>query len=1257
MYIRRTLFKVLAGVMIASMVLGLLPVRATVFAASPDIVISQVYGGGGNSGAPYTNDFVELFNHSQQAVSLNGWSIQYASAAGTGNFGANSGQLTELGDVSLQPGQYLLVQEAGGANGATLPAPDVVDATPINMSATGGKVALVRSSLSLGCNGGSTPCSARQMGLVADLVGFGNANFYEGSAAAATLSNATAAFRSSGGCGDTDNNAADFTAAAPDPRNTATALNVCAPLPTNPSAAGAVDPASVALGGSALLSVQVTPGSNPLSTSLVVTANLTAIGGADAQPMLDDGTQGDLSAGDNTFSFLAQVGAGTEPGLKSLPFNVLDAQNRTASGLMTLTVESPLDAAPVVASTSPLDGASGVVRNASISLTFSEPVDVSGDWFALTCSQSGSHSAGVSGGPVSFTLDPQADFAYAENCSLTIFGAQVSDQDGNDPPDTMAADSTVAFSVELNVCALAYTPIYTLQGSGLTAAVLGTVTTQGVVVGDYEGASPTLQGYFLQDLSGDGDPATSDGIFVFDKGKDLVKLGDVVRVTGTVSEYQGQTQITQTALSACGSGSVEPVDVTLPFPDANYPERYEGMLVRLPQTLYVSETYQLGRFGEVLMSVDGRLKQPTNVAAPGAEANAVLEENNLKQLLIDDELNNQNRDPILFGRNGDPLSASNTLRGGDTATGMVGILTYTWGGASASPNAYRLRPVNALGGGVPNFVPANPRPVGSPEVGGTLKVAGMNLLNYFNTFGAGCTLGMGGGATDCRGAESALEFTRQATKTAAAIIGTGADIIGVTEVENDGYGPDSAIQDLVSRLNAATAPGTYAFIDVDAGTGQTNALGVDAIKVGFLYKTASVQPVGATRALNTGAFGMYTLSDGSTTQRNRPALAQAFQQVSNGARLTVAVNHLKSKGSGCELNVSPVGPDPDQLDGQGGCNQTRATAAAELAAWLKTDPTGSGSPNVLILGDLNAYAREDPVTAIRQAGFTDLINVFSGSEGYSYVFDGLWGYLDHALGSAALAAQVTGVMEWHINADEPPVLDYNVNYKSAEQILNFYSPDAYRAADHDPVVVGLKLNGPPSANANGPYAVAEGSSVTLNGSGVDPDGDALTYAWDLDNNGSFETPGQSVSFSALQLDAPSTYPVKLQVSDPGGLSYTAETTVSVIFNFSGFFPPIQNLPAFNKAKSGSSIPVKFSLSGNQGMNIFADGYPRSQVVACGTDVQVDGVEGVDASSLKYDRRSDQYAFVWKTDKTWTGCRQLVVSLVDGTTYRANFQFK
>jgi len=202
---------IVLATLFANLVSGVQPARAI----STTVVISQVYGGGGNSGAPYTNDFVELFNRGTTTVSLSGWSVQYTSATGTGNFGSATNLITPLSG-SLAPGQYLLIQEAAGTTpSASLPTPDVTDSTPINMSATGGKVALVNTTTPLGCNVGSTPCSPAALATIVDLIGYDGANFFEGAGPAPVLSNTTDALRADSGCTDTDNNNTDFSAGPP----------------------------------------------------------------------------------------------------------------------------------------------------------------------------------------------------------------------------------------------------------------------------------------------------------------------------------------------------------------------------------------------------------------------------------------------------------------------------------------------------------------------------------------------------------------------------------------------------------------------------------------------------------------------------------------------------------------------------------------------------------------------------------------------------------------------------------------------------------------------------------------------------------------------------------------------------------------------------------------------------------------------------------------------------------------------------------
>jgi predicted extracellular nuclease len=561
--------------------------------------------------------------------------------------------------------------------------------------------------------------------------------------------------------------------------------------------------------------------------------------------------------------------------------------------------------------------------------------------------------------------------------------------------------------------------IHEIQGSGPSTPMPGAtgIVIEGVVVGDFQDTTNQLGGFFVQeeDADADADPQTSEGLFVYDGGFGIdVAPGDVVRVRGTVAEYSDVTELTNvSAVQVCSSGaSVTTGPIDLPVSAIVDLERYEGMLVTFPETLYATEHYNLGRYGELWLSVENRLWNPTSVVTPGAPALALQDLNDRSRVLIDDGSNIQNPAVVPY------LAIDNTLRLGDTVQNLTGVLSYGFG-------YYRLHPTIP-----PAFVRANDRTATPVDPGDTFTVAGMNVLNYFNGDG------LGGGFPTTRGASTLSEFNRQRDKIIAAILAMDADVLGLTELENDGYGPNSAIQDLVNGLNAVAGAGTYAFID----PGVTN-IGTDEITVGFVYRTATATPVGAAAILDSSVDPLFL------DTKNRPSLAQTFEASASGERLTIAVNHLKSKGSDC----NDVG-DPDTGDGQGNCNLTRTNAAIALANWLATDPTGSGDLDSLIVGDLNAYAMEDPIEALKSAGYTDLVSTTMGVGAYSYVFDGQSGYLDHALGNASLGPQVVGMTIWHINADEPRVLDYNEEYNPAY----LYSPDAYRSADHDPVLVHLR---------------------------------------------------------------------------------------------------------------------------------------------------------------------------------------------------------
>ena len=789
------------------------------------------------------------------------------------------------------------------------------------------------------------------------------------------------------------------------------------------------------------------------------------------------------------------------------------------------------DLAPEVTSTFPVNGATDFPINANLSVTFSEPVNVTPPWYTLVCSASGTVATTFSGGPSIFTIDPSVSLVNGETCTLTVLASQVSDQDNNDPPDNMVMNFLVGFS-PFDVCAAPFTPIYTIQGSGLTTPIPGTVSTKGVVVGDFEG-SAGQQGFYMQDLTGDGDPSTSDGIFVFTGSSNLVSLGQVVRVTGFARERFGQTTINGsnsdsaavTNIAQCGTGSVAATDVTMPFATADYPERYEGMLVRFPQELVISEYFNYDRFGEMVIALplpgETRPFTGTAIDEPGAPALAREEANSLRRITLDDTLGTQNPVPLRHP-NGATFDLTNLFRGGDTVQNTVGVLGYDFG-------LYRVQPT-----GPATYTSLNPRTASPEPVGGTIRVAGMNTLNFFVTadYPTGNPLDNKCGPAnniECRGwdFDQATEFTRQRDKLLTALSGLNADIIGLNELENS-----TGVEPLASITSGL--PG-YAYIN-------TGTIGTDAIKVGLIYRPAVVTPVGSFQLLTSAVDPRFI------DTKSRPSLAQTFAVNATGARFTVAVNHFKSKGSACD----DVG-DPDLGDGQGNCSQTRKAAAEALVDWLATDPTGSGDPDFLIVGDLNSYAQEDTIDAIKAGSddmlgsgddYTNLISNFQGAYAYSYTFDGQAGYLDHALANASLFAQVTGAADWHINSDEPDVLDYDTSFKPAGQDA-LYEVNPYRTSDHDPVVIGLNPNAPPTANANGPYSANEGGSVTLNASGSDPNSDSLTYAWDLDNNGSFETSGQSVVFNVGSLDGPNSYTVKVKATDPGGLFAVASSMVDV----------------------------------------------------------------------------------------------------------------
>ncbi|MDB5896329.1 MAG: extracellular nuclease-like protein [Rhodoferax sp.] len=600
------------------------------------------------------------------------------------------------------------------------------------------------------------------------------------------------------------------------------------------------------------------------------------------------------------------------------------------------------------------------------------------------------------------------------------------------------------FALPLSAAQAADTPIPAIQGIGETSPLVGqTVSTSGVVT------KVVSHGFYLQDPVGDADPATSDGILVFTGNLPTVHVGDAVRLTGRVTEYNTGaagnadtaahtvTELTAPSqLRVFGSGQrIAPTVLNLPLPAGQTLERFEGMLVTITGPLTVSQNYFLGRYGQVTLSSQGRLEAPTNRLRPGAAALAMAEANRRRSFILDDGSSLQHPSPTPH------LGADHTLRAGDTVNEVTGVLDYGLATASRmDAGAYRLHPSVA-----PVFVRQNPRSALPEAVGGQLRVASFNVLNYFTTFGNGATASgeTGQGCmlrgtvspAHCRGAATLEEFERQRAKIVEALLAIDADAVGLMEMQNNG---SVTPQDLVDALNARLGTGTYAAVP-DAADGS----GSDAIRVAILYKPARLLPAGPPR------------SD-TVAVHNRPPLAQPFQ-TPHGARFTLVVNHFKSKG--CE---GAQAADLDQGDLQGCWNARRVQQARALMSFVADLQAGNGGPDVLLLGDFNAYAQEDPIALLTDHGFVDQVGRFDGF-GYSYVFNGAAGRLDHAFATASLSGKVTRAVEWHINADEPALLDYRLASKQpacAACAPDLYSVTPYRASDHDPVVLGLDLGGP-----------------------------------------------------------------------------------------------------------------------------------------------------------------------------------------------------
>ena len=517
-----------------------------------------------------------------------------------------------------------------------------------------------------------------------------------------------------------------------------------------------------------------------------------------------------------------------------------------------------------------------------------------------------------------------------------------------------------------------------------------------------------------------------------------------------------------------GTGyTIAPTEVTLPLAAGDTLERFEGMLVRFTGTLTVEQNYFQARYGQLTVGV-GRHETPTNLYRPGsAQAVALADLQARSRLLLDDGSSLQNVNPTPY------QYANGVPRAGDLVSNLVGVLDYGPATSTASgAGLYRLQPTET-----PNFGIANPRTAAPAAVGGNVKLASMNVLNFFTTFtdgstafgetGQGCALGASISASNCRGADSLAEFVRQRAKIVNAIAAMNADAVGLMEMQNNG---NTAVQNLVDALNAQVGAGTYAAVPVPSlGTGT------DAIRVAMIYKpgrlTLATAPVSDPDPVN-----------------NRPPLAQSFAAL-NGERFTLIVNHLKSKSSCPGTGDADAAGNLDTGDGQGCWNATRVAQAQRLRTFVAQIQSSSGSSDVLLVGDFNAYAKEDPIYDLTSSGYIDQSGRFE-TFGYSYVFDGTAGRLDQAIATPSMSSKVLGATHWHIDADEGLQQDYNLEFKQpacttcAPDPFDITNPD--RASDHDPVVVGLSLFHTITGTAGRDVLVGTpGDDVIIGGVGAD----------------------------------------------------------------------------------------------------------------------------------------------------------------------------
>ena len=635
------------------------------------------------------------------------------------------------------------------------------------------------------------------------------------------------------------------------------------------------------------------------------------------------------------------------------------------------------------------------------------------------------------------------------------------------------------------VSALVSIPDIQTAGDGDDSQLINqTVETKGVVTAAYpkgENANlKGLEGFTIQTpgTGGTWDPArtASDGLFVF-MGKSsatMPSIGDCVVVKGKVAEYSGVKNATaatqsltqllpQSITAATDCDPVKPTELS-GVPTQDQMEALESMLVLPKDTWTITDNYKTNRYGTLSLTPGTEvLRTATDVVAPGAPAQAYEAENAAKTIDLDDA---STTDLTNFKQNGHKERYAYLANGAPARVGYH--VTFTKPVVLESRfGSFVFQPTQMTAGN-PDRSPVTitgERPA-APSVSGDTKVATFNVLNYFSDLGEnepGCK-----GYEDrdhkyvtdknckLRGAWSSQAFANQQTKIVQAINTIDADVVALEEIENPvasgvSTDRDGALKSLVNALNAAAGSEVWAYVP----SPSTVPANEDVIRIAFIYKKATITPVGDSVIYDDPAY----------TGLARQPLAQEFKPITDanheGKNFVVIANHFKSKGSAPKnLSGAEAAANTDNGDGQGNSNGVRVKQARALATFAQRF---NGTPTLLV-GDFNAYTKEDPLKVLTDAGWTHE----SGHGDSSYVYGGRSGSMDHVFANSAAHPLITEVKSWAVNAQESIAFEYSrANYNA---YLAFEADNPYRASDHNPEIIGLNLITPITQPPVGPSA-------------------------------------------------------------------------------------------------------------------------------------------------------------------------------------------